>query len=408
MSEQKRTINDLKEKQALPLSLKISLTKQRIRSWVNHWGLDGVYISFSGGKDSTVLLDIARQMYPNIKAVFVDTGLEYPEIRNFVGTFDNVDWVKPKMSFKQVIKKYGYPFISKEVSECVAGARKYLTQIIEDGILATDRQTDRTYRYQLDKLTGRGAYSDGKKKQDLEFLADILNKRMINKEGGNNRRLAIMLGWLTNDKDRPIDANVSNNKSMFSQEKYKFFLDADFEISNKCCSVMKKEPAHRYSKKTGRMAITAQMASESRLRTQKWIQNGCNGFDLKTPISNPMSFWTEQDVLQYIQQYDLPICSVYGDIVVDYKKMGQLEGQISFDEIEIQKPLKTTGCSRTGCMFCGFGCHLEKSGEGRFERMKETHPAQYDYIMRPEEQGGLNYKKIIDWINENGNLNIKY
>lgn len=40
--------------------------------------------------------------------------------------------------------------------------------------------------------------------------------------------------------------------------------------------------------------------------------------------------------------------------------------------------------------------------------MKETHPKQYDYIMRPTEQGGLNYKEIIDWINENGNMNIKY
>lgn len=75
--------------------------------------------------------------------------------------------------------------------------------------------------------------------------------------------------------------------------------------------------------------------------------------------------------------------------------------------IQDNRPLKTSGCSRTGCMFCGFGCHLEKS-PNRFERMKITHPKQYDYIMRPKEQGGLNYKAVIDWINANSDLNIKY
>lgn len=133
---------ELQQMQALPLSLKIRLTQERIRQWVNEFGVDGVYVSFSGGKDSTVLLTIAREMYPDIPAVFVDTGLEYPEIRQFVKTWDNVEWVKPKMTFKQVIEKYGYPFISKEVAECVYGARKYLTSVLEQ-TEPLDRQTDR-------------------------------------------------------------------------------------------------------------------------------------------------------------------------------------------------------------------------------------------------------------------------
>lgn len=122
----KHVISDLYQMQSLPLNAKISMTQRRIREWVDKYGEDGVYISFSGGKDSTVLLDIARKLYPNIKAMFVDTGLEYPEIRKFVRQFDNVDWIKPKMTFRQVIERYGYPFISKEVSECVYGARKFL------------------------------------------------------------------------------------------------------------------------------------------------------------------------------------------------------------------------------------------------------------------------------------------
>ena len=138
------TIQELRIRQALPLEQKILMTKTRIREWVNYYGLEGVYVSFSGGKDSTVLLHIAREIYPDIKAVFVDTGLEYPEIREFVKTFDNVDIIRPKMNFKQVIEKYGYPFISKEVSECVYGAKKYLTSLTKAAtITKTDRQTDR-------------------------------------------------------------------------------------------------------------------------------------------------------------------------------------------------------------------------------------------------------------------------
>ena len=136
------TLQDLKIKQALPLNIKVNMTVARIKAWVDHFGLDGVYVSFSGGKDSTVLLHIAREIYPDIKAVFVDTGLEYPEIREFVKGFDNVDWIRPKLTFKQVIEKYGYPFISKEVSECVQGARKYLTELDKSGkLIKTDRQT---------------------------------------------------------------------------------------------------------------------------------------------------------------------------------------------------------------------------------------------------------------------------
>lgn len=112
-----RTMQDLYQMQGLPLKLKIRMTKERIRQWINTYGEDGVYVSFSGGKDSTVLLDLVRQDYPRVKAVFVDTGLEYPEIRQFVKTFDNVEWLKPKMTFKQVIQKYGYPFPSKEVAQ---------------------------------------------------------------------------------------------------------------------------------------------------------------------------------------------------------------------------------------------------------------------------------------------------
>lgn len=241
--------------------------------------------------------------------------------------------------------------------------------------------------------------------------------------------------------------NIPNGeRSKYSCERYKFFIDCPWEISSECCKVMKKAPAHAYARRTGRKPMTAQMASESRLRTQQWLKNGCNGFDMKSPISNPMSFWTEQDVLLYIRQlqdeYDqnlavcnmevrcrankiqrrkarkyikknpkrFEICSVYGKVVTEDEAHGQMTlADVSNMEIfDLGRPvLKTTGCERTGCMFCGYGCHLEKS-PGRFEKMKLTHPKQYEYIMKPWNEGGLGFKEIIDWINEHGNLNIRY
>lgn len=397
----KHTISDLCQMQSLPLEAKIKMTERRLQDWYDYY--EGqVYVSFSGGKDSTALLHIARRLFPDIKAVFVDTGLEYPEIRDFVKTFDNVDWLKPKMNFRQVIEKYGYPFISKEVSECVDGARKYLK-------ILTDRQTDRqTIPYN-------------------SFMADVLGvDRRKNKNNPSYQaiktgnipkepaRLKKLLGTLEH-KEKGVLTKESS--SMYDRSRYKFFLDAPFNISSKCCNVMKKEPLHRYNRQTKRKPITAQMADESKMRTQKWLQNGCNGFEMKAPISNPMAFWTEQDVLLYIKLFNIPIASVYGEVVRDYQAEKQINGQLDFadcekafqlEEFETERPiLKTTGCDRTGCMFCGYGCHLEKS-PNRFERMKETHPNQYDYIMRPTEQGGLNYKEVIDWINENGDMNIKY
>ena len=385
MKMNNHTIEELHTRQALPLSLKIALTKSRIRQWVNTYGDDGVYISFSGGKDSTVLLDIARSMYPNLLAVFVDTGLEYPEIRDFVKTFDNVEWLKPKKNFRQVITEYGYPFISKEVSDKVSGARRYLKSV---------RERERPiYAPFMADLLG----IDRRENKDNPDYQALLTGNIPSKCKGDFKYRQVM-GYVTDKTGKP---------SRFNCTKYQFFLDAPFEISAQCCNVMKKSPVHIFGRKSGRKPMTAQMACESTIRTQKWLQHGCNGFDMKSPISNPMSFWTEQDVLLYIKLYNIPIASVYGDIVAEDGKEHELSAD--FGIFDRERPLlKTTGCKRTGCMFCGYGCHLEKQGEGRFLKMKETHPKQYEYIMRPTEQGGLGYKKIIDWINEHGHFNIEY
>lgn len=405
-----RTIEDLRQKQGLPLSTKILLTQARLRQWVNEYGMDGVYISFSGGKDSTVLCDIFDRMYPDndVPKLFVNTGLEYPEVVQFVKTKKNVVIVRPEMNFKSVIQNYGYPFPSKEAAECIEGAQIYLRELLQG-----DEQAHYSDFY--DKLCGTGKYAksvvEEKPLETSEEFARLLQERKDARSGGSNLRLALMMGMATRDnRILPADKIPQKDKSAYAQKKWRFFLDDGApSVSSKCCKIMKKNPAHKFSHKTKRKPITAEMADESRLRTQKWLQNGCNGFDLKEPKSTPMAFWTEQDVLQYIKQYGIEIASVYGDVVSDTSDDLVAHGQMHIsDFLGGSCKLKTTGCSRTGCMFCGFGCHLERQGEGRFVRLKQTHPKIYEWIMKPTDQGGLGYKEVIDWINEHGDLRIEY
>lgn len=328
-----RTKDDLKMLQALPLELKIKLTQRRIRDWVREFGTDGVYVSFSGGKDSTVLLHIVREMYPDVEAVFVNTGLEYPEIQKFVKTFDNVTILRPKMRFDEVIKRYGYPMISKSVSNCVRGAKM-----------------------------------------------------------GQQSRINLLDG---------LDCDGTDRKSKFSQAKYKPLLNVDFQISEMCCDVMKKSPSYIYQRKTKKKPILATMAAESMLREKNWIKNGCNAFEVKHPQSTPMSFWTEQDVLQYIKENNIHIASVYGDIVY-----AENPEQIRLEEMGVDgcgnEKLCTTGCDRTGCIFCGFGCHLQKEPT-RFQRLKQTHPRQYEYCL-----GGGEYDENGIWKPNKDGLGMRH
>lgn len=127
MAESVYTKELLKELQSMSLFEKIEMTKDRIEDWyMTYHG--NVFVSFSGGKDSTVLLHLVRSMYPDVPAVFSDTGLEYPELKAFVREHDNVTVVRPKMTFSEVITKYGYPLVSKEVAEAIYYARRILPE----------------------------------------------------------------------------------------------------------------------------------------------------------------------------------------------------------------------------------------------------------------------------------------
>jgi len=253
---------------------------------------------------------------------------------------------------------------------------------------------------------GGGTTGSTENSVDWESLPDAIKRLPLDK-AIDSFRVQRLLGILPMTGKATVE-NIPSEKdrSMFSCVRYQFFLDAPFEISTKCCTVMKKEPFARYHKETGRVPFTAQMASESRLRTQIWLKYGCNAFEANKQMSNPMSFWTEQDVLLYIYTKHIPIAKVYGDVV----KETEVEGQLDFEDLglfDLGVPtLKTTGCQRTGCVLCGFGAHREKPGEGRFERLRETHPNMYKSLDRAT-NSGVTMREAIEWTNEHGDLNIR-
>ena len=311
MSDNVHTPELLKEYQSYPLDVKILMTERRIHEYYTGYGSIGygnAYVSFSGGKDSTVLLAIARKLYPDIRACFCNTGLEYPEIQSFVKRHENIDIVRPTLRFDEVISQYGYPLISKEVSQAIYYARMI-----------------------------------GQKKSS---------------KWGRNELLGIREGRFSKEQFMPIAS------------------DAPFKISHYCCNVNKKAPLDKYARKNGLHPIVATMAEESARRTTSWLRTGCNSFECKIQ-SKPMSFWLEQDVLRYIIENDLEICSVYGDIVAvdDYGNEYDPQSTLISD-----CKLKCTGCLRTGCVYCAFGFHNER-GETRFQRLAKTHPRQYEYCM---------------------------
>lgn len=306
------------QRKFLPYEIKLKLSRQRIEEWYENWGWD-VYLSYSGGLDSTVLLHMIRQYIGDqVPAVFSNTGMEFPEIVRFArkarGEFVEIyprDRKGNRISYRDVILKYGYPLVSKDTAAII------------------------------------------KKLRHGNLSEKYRNYLLYGDERGSFGKLA---------------------------EKWKPLIDAPFDTSSQCCDIMKKGPFKKYAKATGRVPYIGITQDESYRREHQYAHTGCNVYDAADVKSQPLGFWTKQDILRYVVENELEICSVYGDIR--------------------RKPCGTyylTGEQRTGCMFCAFGAHREEE-PNRFQRMSVTHPKQYHLCMKPLEEGGLGMAVPLDFL----------
>lgn len=287
---------ELKERQNWNLFQKIDHSLGVIDEYIGK--LNGkVYVAFSGGKDSTVLLHLCRIIKPDIKAVFVNTGNEYPDIVKFVrekkNNGENVEIIFPKLKPKEVLEQYGFPFISKEIS------------------------------YRIDCY---------RKNPNL-----VASKKLLIKGG---------FGSLA--------------------KKYKYLLDSEYNISDRCCKILKKEPSRKFEKESGLYPILGVMAEESQMREKDYIKQGkCNSFGENGGKikSLPLSIWCERDIFDYIKDRDIKISDIY---------------------------LK--GAQRTGCMFCGYGCQFKD--DYRLKLIYDLYPKFYNLFMSYT-NNGITYREAM-------------
>lgn len=217
--------------------------------------MDGmVYVSFSGGKDSTVMMHLIDQWlkmtgYPPVPYVFNNTTNEHQEILDFVKTFgDKVEWIRPHMTFAQSLLKNGYPVISKSQAMAISRYRN------------TKREDQKVYR-----LTG------------------------IKKDG------------------------TKGNVGVISK-KWHFVVDAPFKVTEQCCEVLKKLPVKKYERRTKRRPIIGTMAEESNTRRVQYIKDGgCITWKEGKEMCKPLSIFTEKDIWDIIKRDKIEICSIYFD-----------------------------------------------------------------------------------------------
>ncbi|MDR0349108.1 MAG: phosphoadenosine phosphosulfate reductase family protein [Tannerella sp.] len=111
------TYDELKQRQDWSLEQKIDHSVGVVSSFREK--VNGhLYVSVSGGKDSGVMLDIIRRFVDTtVQAVFCNTGNEYPEVVKFVRQTDNLTVIRPELHIRQIIEKYGFPFVRQKYNE---------------------------------------------------------------------------------------------------------------------------------------------------------------------------------------------------------------------------------------------------------------------------------------------------
>lgn len=220
-----------------------------IKKIIHKYGEENFVISFSGGKDSTVLSYLIDLAIPGnrIPRVFINTGIEYELITDFVNELkekdDRLVAIRPKYPLGKILKNYGYPFKSKEHSQLV-------------------------HMYQ----------QNGHSKSTMRYY------------------------------EPPEERQRYGCPKIL---KYQFEQDINLKISNKCCDKLKKEPFNNWQLDNDKpYKITGERIAEGGLRAS---HGGCLVIDKDKKLKkfkpfNPMKDdWIEW----FIKKYNISLCKLY-------------------------------------------------------------------------------------------------
>jgi 3'-phosphoadenosine 5'-phosphosulfate sulfotransferase (PAPS reductase)/FAD synthetase len=210
---------ELRQRQSLPLEAKILFSQRKIKEWVEHWGEDNCSVSFSGGKDSTVLLHLVRTMFPSLKGCFANTGLEYPEIVEFVRATPNIVELRPDMDFLSVVKKHGYPVVSKLLAHNLEQVRRLpkdgdtfkvrMTGVKSDGTISKISMLPKKWLFLIDApFAISHKCCDALKKQPLKLMPNPIIGTMA-EDSRTRRQGYLKTGCNSFDGGTPISRPLS-------------------------------------------------------------------------------------------------------------------------------------------------------------------------------------------------------
>ena len=254
-----------------------------IRDTIKKYGEDNFYLSFSGGKDSTVVHHLLDMAIPGnkIPRVFDDTGIEYDYVRQFVKGIedDRIEIVRPKKNIKETLERVGYPFKSKEHSQRV------------DEYQATHRITPHIQRY-IDGVQKNG---EPKHFQCPQML------------------------------------------------KYQFTEEFKLKVSHRCCKELKKKPLDEWKDKNNRqITITGMMAEEGGQRTNI----DCIHFKGdKVTKFHPLAKVTSEWEKWFIETYNIKLCRLYYE-PFNFKRTGCKGCPFSLDLAEQLATMSACGLDR--------------------------------------------------------------
>ena len=336
-----------------------------------------LHVSFSGGKDSAVLLYLMAEMWSisackdeELQVMFANTSNEFSCMPKYVKFYVNyieqkfnikikLHVVKGEENYFQVIDKVGYPFVSKKVSRMVRDAKKILNKL---------------------SLT----YADIKDILPQHYTDQYYDEMLLSAE--KLRQLGVSHTVILNLTK--ITSNNRINQLRFLPIQYRPLIDAPFDLSEECCKHLKKDPIKYASKEIGKLLpVVGEMACDSKDRMNAYRQTGCNMFEGTRPKSKPLGAATEQTVLRFIYENQIPISPVYGECVYD-------------DNLNLYR---FTGEQRTGCKMCGFGLKFDPE---RFIRLQQYEPNIVTFAFTERENGGLGYTEICKFLNEHCGMDI--
>lgn len=341
-----------------------------------NWTKGDIVVCFSGGKDSALMLDMyceVIQMFGlshiPIKVAWANTTNETAAMREYVPYFIKrceqkygvkIDFTEVTPAKGQnivtVMKQEGLPFISKSVSSLLRKVTKDL------------EKNDVTY-------------------EDIKDLhkPTIYCRDTLKEMGLSNTTVLAMTGYSRKYEDFGTAFKLA--QQWLPLLNIKNVTGENIRFSEKCCTILKKEPISRLNFPN---IMTGEQAVESRDRENAWLKTGCNyRFPDGAIRSKPLGSVSLDAILYSINYREIPICSDYGKI----------EEYMNCDK----KCYRCTGAQRTGCALCGFGIKFDPE---RFIRLQETEPAKVAYAFKPISQGGLGYKEVCEYTNEYCNTKI--